>query len=370
MKSKTIIISSHNEKTNGRGILTLYEEDNLLKCKLRLYNVVSLSKYCKLGLYHNNEVFSANLLEKSGVYLSSFVGNFDMEKDFYTAIVDTSNNNEILLAGGTYAGYFFNNTAVFEHLEKENPDTNLLNITQKSPEFQASLLYPETHQNTPKPANNCEKVSTNCKLQTPFDKTENVSTNSTFDKCATCKYKEFFYANENAKGPFGDAQGDTICHSECSDSEIEESHNRSDTLSLGDPSTPLRVTAKGVDAPMTAPRATECAQGDNNSILSALVPQFKYVFENYPEDDLLNVLIPNSKFVKISENGEKFSLGAIYDNEEMRFICYAVFKTYNTPAPEELGEHYQWLPIDKEDPLSDGYYVVFQDTSDLKIVEM
>ena len=54
----------------------------------------------------------------------------------------------------------------------------------------------------------------------------------------------------------------------------------------------------------------------------------------------------------------------------MKYICYAVFETYNTPAPEEIGEHYQWLPIDKEDPLSDGYYIVFQDTADLKIVEL
>jgi hypothetical protein len=87
-------------------------------------------------------------------------------------------------------------------------------------------------------------------------------------------------------------------------------------------------------------------------------------------DETLTTLIPNSKFVKINENQEQYSIGAIYQDNEMKYICYAVFKTYNTPAPEEIGKHYQWLPIDNQDPLSDGYYIVFQDTTDLKIVEL
>ncbi|MBQ9795510.1 MAG: hypothetical protein IJW36_00925, partial [Clostridia bacterium] len=78
----------------------------------------------------------------------------------------------------------------------------------------------------------------------------------------------------------------------------------------------------------------------------------------------------NGKFVKIEENNEQFSIGAIYEQDEMKYICYAVLKDYNTPAPQELGEHYQWLPLDKEDPLSEGYYIVFQDAHDLKIVDL
>ena len=48
MKSKTIILSS--EKATGRGILTLFEENDLLKCKLRLYNTEKLNKYAKIGV--------------------------------------------------------------------------------------------------------------------------------------------------------------------------------------------------------------------------------------------------------------------------------------------------------------------------------
>ena len=111
MKSKTIIISSDH---SGRGILTITEEGDLLKCKLRLYNVERLSASCRLGLYHNEQVYTANLINRGSVYESSFAGNFDMSLDFYSAIIDIEKNNKVLLAGGTYAGYFYDDSSVFE----------------------------------------------------------------------------------------------------------------------------------------------------------------------------------------------------------------------------------------------------------------
>ena len=56
--------------------------------------------------------------------------------------------------------------------------------------------------------------------------------------------------------------------------------------------------------------------------------------------------------------------------DEIKYICYAVMRSTNCQPPKELGEHYQWLPLDKDDPLSDGYFIVFQDATDLKIVEL
>ena len=69
MKSKTIILSSPNDKQtspSGRGILTIHEENDLLMCRIRLYNVPELNRDCKIGVYHNKKVYSANLLSKNG----------------------------------------------------------------------------------------------------------------------------------------------------------------------------------------------------------------------------------------------------------------------------------------------------------------
>ena len=292
MKSKTIIISSQGNATNrsNRGILTLFQDDDLLQCRLRLYGIESLSKHCKIGIYHKEQVYTANLLNKSGVYESSLVGDFDIDSDFYTAIIDTSNNNQVILSGGTYAGFYFNDYSVFE----EKNDNKIQEIETES---------------------KCEE---DC------------------DKCANCKYKEFFY-------------------------------NSNQTINIEQ--TPQLNKTKKEHQDVIEEKRDE-PQENAKSILASIIPQFKYIFENYNADEELNSLLPGGKFVKINENQEQYSIGALYEQDEIKYICYAVKCNYNTPAPAELGDHYQWLPLEKEDPLSEGFYVVFQDAKDLKIIKL
>ena len=353
MKSKTIIISSQDSEEKGRGILTIYMEDDLLKCKLRLYNIPILNRYCKLGLYHNNEVYSANLLEKNGSYTSSFVGNFDLDKDFYTAIIDTSKNNEVILCGGTYSGFFFNNQNVFNHIEKENPKTNLIDYDEE--------------------VENAVNHSLNNDI---FDETKNIfqtsledehkkvsSQNSSCDRCEHCKYKEFFYSQQEIF-----SQQENFSTSAMKSSYNKECLHRENNVLLNETKCNKNITQTKQAEPFENLKTNQTKQ--ENSIINSIVPQFEYVFENYTADEILNKLIPYGRFVKINENQEQFSIGAIYEDNDMKYICYAVLKNYNAEPPQELGEHYQWLPLDKEDPLSEGYFIVFQDANDLKIVEM
>jgi len=306
MKSKTIILSQ--EKSNGRGILTLYMEDELLKAKLRLYDIPQLSPHCKLGIYHNKEVSSANLIYKFGQYSTSFVGNFNMDNDFYTAIVDTGNNNAVVLAGGTYAGYYFNDNSVFNNLNDSN------NITNSSFEEE-----PEQY---------ISSEDTNKQLNNTQLKMENTTASECLQDCSKCKYKEYFYSNN-----------------------------------------PL-PNLINQQASQPNPIKEEPEQKLSTSVLENLIPQFDYILSHYPENSELNSLIENSKFVTIEGNVDSYSLGAIYLENKLKYICYAVKCNYNTPAPEELGKFYQWLPINSEDPLSEGYYIVYQDALDLKIIEV
>ena len=389
MKSKTIILSSENEK--GRGILTIFVEQGLLNCRIRLYNTPNLNRFCKIGIYHNKQVYSANLLERNGVYTSSMVGEFNIDQDFYSAIIDTNNNNAVILSGGTYAGFFFNDNSVFdedftaqennfspahfnnnfeieqpskklfERIEKENPITNLFDYDDES------ILN--------------ENKTNDIKKTQPK--------NFDCDKCKTCKYKEFFYStsSQNCEENLSqsvDLNSSTAPH--CTEnnkntqrdilSQVETSHNKKieqnsnlDNICVNSNHIFEEEAPNDVKSNSSEP-FKQISNNENTSILQALIPQFKYVFENYPQDEILNGLLPNGKFVKISENNEEYSIGAIYQEDEMKYICYAIMCNYNSPVPTELGPHYQWLPIDKEDPLSEGYYIVFQDANDLKIVEL
>lgn len=287
MTSKTIIISSQG--ASGRGILSLVDQDDILECRLRLYDVPKLSASCKLGIYHQGQVYSSNLLLKNGVYTSSLVGSFDMNQDFYSAIIDTSQNNKVVLSGGTYAGYFFNEN-VF--------DSNQTETLQEKIEQEE---YTTQQEDTPK-----EDCFDDC------------------DKCAKCKYKEFFYAENLPKE----------------------------------------------DMPKQESIIQEKQEEKTSTLLDSIIPQFDYIFSHYDVDEVLTNLIPNSKFVKVSEGHDFYSIGVIYENEQIKYLCYAVFATNNAAPPMEIGKNYQWLPLDKEDPLSEGYYIVFQDAVDLKIVEL
>ena len=340
MKSKSIILSSENNSNKtGRGILTIYSEEDLLKCRLRLYNIEKLNKYCKLGIYHNKQVYSANLIEKNGVYTSSFVGEFDIDKDFYTAIVNTQLNNEVIIAGGTYAGHFVNEDAIFSNVENSSTKTNLL-----------------------KPI---------------VDKEEILNCSNNCDNCANCVYKEYFYTHKenvtSKNAEQNNINSTTINIPQITKSENTEHINEFNELNI----TKSEVNEISIET-QNQPNNTNVKvnslnnqlNSENVTLLQSLSTQFEHAFKTYPENSELNKLIDNSKFVEIKDENNAYSIGAIYEDEKIKYLCYAVKSNYNTPAPEELGKHYQWLPLDKQDPLTDGYYLVFQDAVDLKIIEL
>ena len=170
MKSKTLILQSQLPNSSGRGILTLSLDDDILSAKLRLYNFPKLDAFAKLGVYHQSQVYSSNLLFKDGAYTSSLVGDFDMNTDFYCALVDTANNNQPLLAGGTYSGYYFDDSSVItNNLNKTFSQSKITLDSQPSarettcPNAQpapARQPSPPTPQN--ESCNLCAKCKTRC----------------------------------------------------------------------------------------------------------------------------------------------------------------------------------------------------------------
>lgn len=327
MNSKTMILQSQTSNKSGRAILTLTKENDLLKTKLRLYSFSPLNTNCKLGIFHNNQVYSSNMLFKDGAYVSSLVGDFDMDSDFYCAIVDTQNNNDPLLAGGTYGGFYFNDTSVIT--KNLNNSFSQNKITPKTDGSASAANQP--------PHTSEQSCLTNC------------STNA--NPCANCKYKEYFYTQNpvsNTQTP-NIGQSQYLNHPVAENAQTTANSTQQQEQENNEPQTPNTKTAP--------------------SIAENLIPQFDYIFKTYPACEELNAAIENSRFVTITEGSSTYCLGAIYKDDQPQYICYAVPTAYNAPVPQELGEHHQWLPLDPNDPLSDGYHIVFQDAHDLKIVE-
>lgn len=110
---------------------------------------------------------------------------------------------------------------------------------------------------------------------------------------------------------------------------------------------------------------------EQNQFLNDIIYQLDEMFAKYPADDVLNSIIPDSRFIKVeNDNSNSYVLGVIYENKLMKYIAYGVPAKYNTLPPADLGQNYQWLPLNPEDVMSDGYYLIYQNALNGKIVEL
>ncbi|MBR2860557.1 MAG: hypothetical protein IKB86_01820 [Clostridia bacterium] len=81
--------------------------------------------------------------------------------------------------------------------------------------------------------------------------------------------------------------------------------------------------------------------------------------KNEPEE-LLNSLIPGSKWVKINEEDAEYVLGVIFDeNEEPMYLCYGFNLPWSEEPPTKLEGYCQWIPIDCAKPHESGYWVIY-----------
>ncbi|MBR2967868.1 MAG: hypothetical protein IKC35_03720 [Clostridia bacterium] len=69
-------------------------------------------------------------------------------------------------------------------------------------------------------------------------------------------------------------------------------------------------------------------------------------------------LIPGSKFVKIRYDERRFYVVGILGND---YICYGVPGAYSPHAPEPLKGYARWLPRQASNPLSSGFWMMYQD---------
>ena len=93
------------------------------------------------------------------------------------------------------------------------------------------------------------------------------------------------------------------------------------------------------------------------------------MFAKYPEDEMLNSIIPNSRFIKVN-NENPYVLGVIYEDKQLKYIAYGVPAQYNSLPPIDFGQHYQWLPLNPHDIMSDGYFMIYQDAVNGTLVEI
>lgn len=354
MYSKTLILSSLKQYPSNtpRAIVTFINNPDSILGKVRLYNLKTLDDGVKMGLYIDGEVKTMELIPKFESFEFYIPQKIDLNKELYCALINTKNNNEVVLCGGSYAGYFS---------KQENEDEVFIS----SQTNEESLKAEESD-----PCPNCD--------------------------CENCEYKKYFYEQHpNVKNKVLEEEttSQNLCEEKISTSSEKNSHKMSkEEISLGleeifndsqkETSYPLEeeIASKGkeqntdlkkVDM-MSEGASKENEEADNlgENFLAQISEQLDEMFARYPLDETIMKIIPDSKIIKVTDtvDGKPYILGIMYENNAIKYLVYGVPSNYSQKAPIEFGENYNWLPLDPEKPYADGYYLIYQDASNGKLV--
>ena len=100
----------------------------------------------------------------------------------------------------------------------------------------------------------------------------------------------------------------------------------------------------------------------NKTFFEIVSPKIEELFEQNAPCEELNALMPSSKWVSVNiDEFEKYYIGIIYENNNPKFIAYAVKGVYSPLPPKELEPTSQWLPLDSYNSEGEGYWLMFQD---------
>lgn len=359
MFCKTIILSNTNNLLSNapKGILTLSKETNYIKGKIRLYNIQSLPASTKVGIYANDKVYISQLDKKSSHYEFEIRENINIAESVYCALIDTANNKQVLLEGGSFNGFCFSDSPFDAVLEAKDD---------------------ELEKNIDKALNDVDTCQ-NC-------------------NCQDCEYKKYFYQSYNQDNSISSSTDtstlitssasqnlDTISSNNQCDIDMVDKIQQEVILNLEseliqdikkvDTFTNLNDVDNNQELIAETPHLNNQPAHDDENLdeklefLNDIIYQLDEMLVQYPSDDIISSIIPNSRFVRV-DGDNPYIVGVIYEDKMLKYIAYGVPATYNTLPPADLGQHYQWLPLNPNDVMSDGYFMIYQDATNGTIVEI
>lgn len=99
----------------------------------------------------------------------------------------------------------------------------------------------------------------------------------------------------------------------------------------------------------------------------AIQDKIKELLANNPVEQRLNDVLPGGNFVKISyDKTRAYTFGTIEQGGSIKYVCYGVPVNAKNPAPRL--KYAKFIPIDIFNLSGAGYYLVFEDAKNGKII--
>ncbi len=104
------------------------------------------------------------------------------------------------------------------------------------------------------------------------------------------------------------------------------------------------------------------AFGENNPYYLSVKDELNSVLSRFESEDQLRALFPESEFVKINYDKDKFYVvGVIKKQDKVKYICYGVPSEYSKNPPRELDGYCTFIPLSVFNIHGKGYFMMFQD---------
>ena len=331
--AKTLILNSSRDN-NFKAILNLKSQSN---SEIKFYNLKEINKPLALGIKQNSKVIKIPLSVKGDKCDFSIENKINFEQGLICAVVDISNPfcPEIILSGS-------------QNSKQENNKIETA-FTISKPE-DSSVLYEKDSQED---------------IENLIDSNLEDDMKSTYyDSCAKCKYREAFY-NEGKS---------------CSDKSTQIASNNG--IKYLEKKDKLDGNKEECDnkneenADFNDKKEEDNLIKDRNQEITfyeQIKPQIDALFAKYEKYELLEDIIPNSKWTKIvyDSDGNYYVLGLIFNEQKnVLYICYGLPSRDRNSPPEELKEYAGWLPIDSNNPNGNGYFIVCQDAESGKTLKV
>lgn len=325
--AKTVILSGSRDKS-AKAILSLKDK----KGEIKFYNMRELPKSLAVGIKQNGKVSKFPLNICGGVGVFDAESKLKIDEPLVCAIVDVSNAfcPELLLcsSGGREEESRKIETAFVQGVPKDR-----------------STLYEEATDNEIE-----NLIDQNLK--------DDLSCHY-YDACANCRYKKAFY-----DGCDGQKIGEKVTNQTQNVKNCEDNVEKS-VSSLSDKD--LSTTSRIFDNSSTSNQAV-CEQKETPTeekkeeevFYDQIRPQIEILFSQYPRDENLEKLVPNSRWVKVNYEGneECYELGIICDDEgKEEYICYGIPSNDSQNPPKSIEEYAKYLKLSH----TEGLWVACQD---------
>lgn len=320
-KNIVLIPADYNGVNNQKGILNVCFTDRQVECTIKCFNIIPTSEKLSVAIMIGDSVFKSNVTAK------------DLEKFTYIIPKSLKENSKVSCV------------IICLHSDKENYDTILWGSTETAKIFQnGTFLESILQTNKTKTQSNIDAVFENSNYRNEIKETN-------------------FYNSLDSENEEKEDNNESL---KISDDEMEDKNLQEYIDKVFEKTEPVKSASFGEK--MFGLEDETNNDANYEIFYNRVQEQVNSLLLNNPSFETLENVIESSKFCKVDTDDGYYVFGLIYDNENVKYLCYGVPAENNSSPPKELEGYCQWLPTDSEN--SSGFWISYQDAVTGKNVKM